>query len=122
VCVCATRARNPTHEIPASSPPPHVARPLPAPPTRSEEPDADSRKLRARKLAALAQRDLTTDNLRALFRLLDDDGSHEVSPAEIQRGLLLLGFENAADPVALSRLLVDIDDDKTGACGCVGGG
>lgn len=45
---------------------------------------------------------------------MDDDGSYEVSPAEIQRGLLLLGFENAADPVALSRLLVDIDEDKTG--------
>lgn len=38
----------------------------------------------------------------------------QVSPAEIQRGLLLLGFESASDPVALSRLLVDIDEDKTG--------
>jgi Ca2+-binding EF-hand superfamily protein len=76
--------------------------------------DLDSKKLRARKLAALASKDLTTDNLRALFRLLDDDGSHEVSPSEIQRGLLLLGFDSAADPVALSRLLVDIDEDKTG--------
>jgi hypothetical protein len=88
--------------------------PLLPPPVRRDDIDADSRKLRARKLAALAQKDLTAENLRSLFRLLDDDGSHEVSPAEIQRGLLLLGFENAADPVALSRLLVDIDDDKTG--------
>jgi hypothetical protein len=76
--------------------------------------DLDSRKLRARKLATLATKDLTAENLRALFRCLDLDGSHELSPAEVQRGLLLLGFENAADPVALSRLLVDIDEDKTG--------
>lgn len=41
----------------------------------------DSKKLRARKLASLANKELTNDNLRALFRLLDDDGSHEVSSA-----------------------------------------
>jgi len=80
-----------------------------------EDPEVlNAKKLRARKLADLAKKELTSANLRALFRLLDDDGSYEVSPAEIQRGLLLLGFENAADPVALSRLLVDIDEDKTG--------
>ena len=75
----------------------------------------DVRKLRARKLLSLADDDsLTTTDLRALFRLLDEDGNHEVSALEIQSGLLLLGFEAAADPVALSRFLLDVDSDRTG--------
>ena len=44
----------------------------------------DVRKLRARKLLSLADDDsLTTTDLRALFRLLDEDGNHEVSALEI---------------------------------------
>jgi len=40
----------------------------------------DVRKLRARKLLSLADEEtLTTTDLRALFRLLDEDGNHEVS-------------------------------------------
>jgi hypothetical protein len=40
----------------------------------------DVRKLRARKLLSLADEEtLTTSDLRALFRLLDEDGNHEVS-------------------------------------------
>jgi len=75
----------------------------------------DVRKLRARKLLSLADEELlTTSDLRALFRLLDEDGNHEVSALEIQSGLLLLGFEAAADPVALSRFLLDVDSDRTG--------
>ncbi len=43
----------------------------------------------------------------------DDDGSGEVSAQEIRRGLLLLGFPEAEDPVALSRVVSDIDEDNT---------
>ncbi len=53
-------------------------------------------------------------NLRALFRLLDEEGAGEISALEIRRGLLLLGFPEAADPVALSRVVGDIDEDNTG--------
>ena len=75
----------------------------------------DVRKLRARKLLSLADEEsLTTTDLRALFRLLDEDGNHEISALEIQSGLLLLGFQAAADPVALSRFLLDVDSDRTG--------
>ena len=73
------------------------------------------RRLRARKLAALSSREINPRTMRQLFRLCDEDGSHLVSPAEIQRGLVLLGFPAAKNPVALSRLVVDIDRSKTGA-------
>jgi hypothetical protein len=73
-----------------------------------------ARRLRARKLAGLATKEINPRTMRMLFRLCDEDNSHEVSPAEIQRALVLLGFALAKDPVALTRLLVDIDDDKTG--------
>ena len=73
-----------------------------------------ARRLRARKLAGLATREINPRTMRKLFRLCDEDNSHEVSPAEIQRALVLLGFPIAKDPVALSRLLIDIDEDKTG--------
>jgi len=73
-----------------------------------------SRRLRARKLAGLATKEINPRTMRTLFRLCDEDNSHEVSPAEIQRALVLLGFPTAKDPVALSRLLIDIDEDKTG--------
>ena len=72
------------------------------------------RRLRARKLAGRATKEINPRTMRMLFRLCDEDNSHEVSPAEIQRALVLLGFALAKDPVALTRLLVDIDDDKTG--------
>ena len=75
---------------------------------------ASARRLRARKLAGLATKEINPRTMRMLFRLCDEDNSHEVSPAEIQRALVLLGFPLAKDPVALTRLLVDIDDDKTG--------
>ena len=73
-----------------------------------------ARRLRARKLAGLATKEINPRTMRMLFRLCDEDNSHEVSPAEIQRALVLLGFPVAKDPVALSRLLIDIDEDKTG--------
>jgi hypothetical protein len=73
----------------------------------------DNRMLRSRKLQTLAQQEISLKNLRSLFRLLDDDGSGEVSAHEIRRGLLLLGFPEAKDPVALSRVVSDIDEDNT---------
>lgn len=77
--------------------------------------DGESRnKLRERRLRDLSSKPLSMNNMRQLFRLLDMDGSQEVSPSEIQRGLVLLGFEAANDPAVLSRLLLDIDEDKTG--------
>jgi hypothetical protein len=82
----------------------------PLPPSTALNPN----KLRERRLTDLAEKPLSLDNMRQLFRLLDMDGSQEVSPGEIQRGLVLLGFEAANDPAALARLLLDIDEDKTG--------
>ena len=73
----------------------------------------ESRVIRSRKLQSLKEEELSTATLRALFRLLDEDGSGEVSASEIRRGLILLGFEEAADPVALSRVVSDIDEDNT---------
>ncbi len=70
--------------------------------------------IRSRKLHSLQKEELSTATLRALFRLLDEDGSGEVSAQEIQRGLQMLGFQEASDPVALSRVISDIDDDNTG--------
>lgn len=75
----------------------------------------DRRKLRAKKLLALASDgSLSSENLRSLYRLLDENGNQEVSASEMQSGLLLLGFEAAADPVALSRFILDVDSDRTG--------
>jgi Ca2+-binding EF-hand superfamily protein len=70
--------------------------------------------MRARKLQTLATEELSIKNLRALFRLLDEEGTGEISALEIRKGLQLLGFSEAADPVALSRVVGDIDDDNTG--------
>lgn len=70
--------------------------------------------MRSKKLKALSSEELSLENLRSLFRLLDDDGSGEVSANEIKRGLILLGFPEAHDPVALSRVVGEIDDDNTG--------
>ena len=70
--------------------------------------------MRAKKLKALSSKELSLNNLRSLFRLLDDDGSGEVSADEIKRGLIMLGFPEANDPVALSRVVREIDDDNTG--------
>lgn len=35
-------------------------------------------------------------------------------PFPLQKGMLLLGFKEAADPVAMTCLLQDIDEDRTG--------
>ena len=76
---------------------------------------SDRRKLRAKKLLSLASEgSLSNTNLRSLYRLLDENGNQEVSASEMQSGLLLLGFESAADPVALSRFILDVDSDRTG--------
>jgi hypothetical protein len=74
----------------------------------------ENRMIRSRKLQALKKEELSTATLRSLFRLLDEDGSLEVSAQEIRHGLILLGFDEAADPIALSRILSDIDEDNTG--------
>ena len=81
--------------------------------TESPEVDSDeTKKIRLRILNAYGDKEFSMDLMRQLFRLLDDDGSGELSAIEIQRGMTLMKFDDAEDPVALSRLLVDIDDDK----------
>ena len=49
--------------------------------------------MRNRKLNAKAKDEFSPDGLRAFFRLLDEDGSKELSPGEDQNGLVILGFE-----------------------------
>ena len=49
--------------------------------------------MRHLKLMARAQEEFSPHGLRSFFRLLDEDGSKELSPAEVQKGLLILGFE-----------------------------
>ena len=71
-------------------------------------------KIRTRILNSFGERDLNMGIMRSLFRLLDDDGSGELSASEIRRGMVLMKFDDIEDPIALSKLLVDIDDDQTG--------
>jgi hypothetical protein len=52
--------------------------------------------------------------MRFLFRLLDEDGGGSLSAEEIKKGMLLLGFPEAEDPVVLGRLVQNIDEDQTG--------
>ncbi len=49
--------------------------------------------LRELKLASKATEDFSPQSLRGVFRLLDEDGSKELSPAEVKKGLIQLGFE-----------------------------
>jgi len=70
--------------------------------------------LRAEKLRSLAGKEIFVDIMRALFRLLDEDGSGELSPDEFRTGMVLLDFPEVADPVVLSRLITAIDEDRTG--------
>ncbi len=50
-------------------------------------------KLRQLKLMAKAKDEFSPHGLRSFFRLLDEDGSHDLTPAEVQKGLVILGFE-----------------------------
>jgi hypothetical protein len=62
----------------------------------------------------MANEEISLDSMRSLFRLLDEDGGGSLSANEIKKGMLLLGFSEAEDPVALGRLVQNIDEDQTG--------
>jgi hypothetical protein len=62
----------------------------------------------------MANEEISMDSMRLLFSLLDTDGGGALSPEEIRKGMLLLGFEEAHDPVALGRLIQSIDEDQAG--------
>jgi Ca2+-binding EF-hand superfamily protein len=62
----------------------------------------------------MANEEISVESMRFLFSLLDIDGGSSLSSEEIKRGMLLLGFEEAHDPVALGRLIQSIDGDQTG--------
>jgi hypothetical protein len=62
----------------------------------------------------MAHEEISLDSMRSLFRLLDEDGGGSLSAEEIKRGMHLLGFKEADDPVALGRLIQNIDEDQTG--------
>jgi Ca2+-binding EF-hand superfamily protein len=63
----------------------------------------------------MADQEISLGTMRFLFRLLDEDGGGSLSAGEIKRGMLLLGYQEAHDPLALGRLLRCIDEDRTGA-------
>jgi hypothetical protein len=63
----------------------------------------------------MADQEISLGTMRFLFRLLDEDGGGSLSAREIKRGMLLLGFPQAHDPLALGRLVKSIDEDQTGA-------
>ena len=63
----------------------------------------------------MACREISLDTMRFLFRLLDEDGGGSLSAREIKRGMLLLGYSEAHDPLALGRMVRSIDEDQTGA-------
>ena len=63
----------------------------------------------------MANEEISVDSMRLLFSLLDTDGGGSLSSEEIKRGMLLLGFHEADDPVALGRLIQSIDQDQTGS-------
>jgi hypothetical protein len=62
----------------------------------------------------MATQEISTDSMRFLFRLLDEDGGGSLSAEEIKKGMLLLGYPEAHDPLALGRLVQTIDEDQTG--------
>ena len=62
----------------------------------------------------MATEEISVESMRFLFSLLDTDGGSSLSSEEIKKGMLLLGFEEAHDPVALGRLIQSIDGDQTG--------
>ena len=62
----------------------------------------------------MAHQEISLDSMRSLFRLLDEDGGGSLSAEEIKKGMQLLGFKEADDPVALGRLIQNIDEDQTG--------
>lgn len=75
-----------------------------------------SQRLRAAKLRGLAKEEICLESMRKLFRLLDEDQGGTLDPQELKKGMEMLGFQEVADPVALDRLVREIDEDKTGAC------
>ena len=85
---------------PPSSAPPNPGDPGPRHPFRGAEQALsitppgrrEDVNLRELKLAAKAKEDFSPDGLRSVFRLLDEDGSKELSPAEVKNGLIKLGF------------------------------
>ena len=62
----------------------------------------------------MANEEISLESMRYLFRLLDRDGGSSLSVEEIKKGMILLGFPEAHDPVALGRLVRSIDVDQTG--------
>jgi hypothetical protein len=62
----------------------------------------------------MATQEISVDSMRFLFRLLDEDGGGSLSAEEIKKGMLLLGYPEAEDPVVLGRLVQNIDEDQTG--------
>ena len=62
----------------------------------------------------MANQEISVDSMRFLFRLLDEDGGGSLSAEEIKKGMLLLGYPEAHDPLALGRLVQSIDEDQTG--------
>ena len=63
--------------------------------------------LRELKLTSKAKENFSPHGLRSVFRLLDEDGSKELSPAEVKKGLIKLGFEVDPRPLGLSAHTVN---------------
>eukprot|EP00961_Rhodomonas_salina_P095090 1279242-Rhodomonas_salina.1 len=80
--------------------------------TRTNEDDHQA--LRNAKLRDMSREEIGLESMRKLFRLLDADGGGALDAAELKRGMTMLGFEETENPLALDRLLREIDQDKTG--------
>ena len=54
----------------------------------------------------MAHEEISLDSMRSLFRLLDEDGGGSLSAEEIKKGMHLLGFKEADDPVQTIVMMV----------------
>ena len=71
-------------------------------------------KRREAKLRKLKERQFDEFSLHQLFRLFDRSNSHALSLDDFQSGLLAMGYKDASDKTAVSVILDEIDEDKSG--------
>jgi Mg2+ and Co2+ transporter CorA len=74
------------------------------------------KKIWERSMRGLKRQDITSDVMRKLFRLLDQDGSGELSAHEIQFGLTSMGFEILSNPAILMKVMTTMDARQAQGC------
>mmetsp|Transcript_4129 Transcript_4129/g.7007 ORF Transcript_4129/g.7007 Transcript_4129/m.7007 type:complete len:693 (+) Transcript_4129:92-2170(+) len=69
---------------------------------------------REQRLKKMKERQFDQPTLHQLFRIFDSSNSNLLSLSDFQTGLIAMGFREAEDIEVVSKIMAEIDDDRSG--------